>query len=109
MLSPLIPHAGELESLLYTLVYWACEGTLHWGHALGYPTAAALKYDAMHRQFEVGHAPRMLHASLPVAANLSGSSSAGSCAWHDALHITPGMHGHQASSWPKICMDTDGC
>ena len=47
-------RTGELESLLYTLVYWACEGTLHWGHALGYPAAAALKYHAMHRLFEVG-------------------------------------------------------
>lgn len=48
-------NAGELESLLYCLLFWACEGQLHWRHGMGVAAMAALKYDAMHRLFEVSH------------------------------------------------------
>jgi serine/threonine protein kinase len=44
--------SGELESLLYVMLYWACNGHLPWKRAAG-RYARSAKYEAMKRLFEV--------------------------------------------------------
>jgi len=44
--------SGELESLLYTLTYWACDGAVPWKHASTHTSVAAMKLYTMTRGFE---------------------------------------------------------
>lgn len=46
-------RVGELESLLYTLLFWACGGRLPWLLAIDHRLAAAEMFCAMTIDFQV--------------------------------------------------------
>jgi hypothetical protein len=53
----------ELEAIMYCLIYWACDGSLPWRHALGGHQALHWKWTSTTLQFEVGWLELSVHAS----------------------------------------------
>eukprot|EP00195_Chlamydomonas_chlamydogama_P005512 CAMPEP_0202894100 /NCGR_PEP_ID=MMETSP1392-20130828/3546_1 /ASSEMBLY_ACC=CAM_ASM_000868 /TAXON_ID=225041 /ORGANISM="Chlamydomonas chlamydogama, Strain SAG 11-48b" /LENGTH=628 /DNA_ID=CAMNT_0049578667 /DNA_START=240 /DNA_END=2126 /DNA_ORIENTATION=- len=62
--------SGELESLLYTLTYWACDGAVPWKHATTNSNAAGQKLYSMTLAFEARVAPRCKANLAPALRRL---------------------------------------